>query len=250
MEQFLSILKYIHILAGTLALICGPAAMIVEKGSDKHRLFGKIFFYSMMIVAASAIIVASSPKHRNIFLIIIGVFSAYMPLSAYRILHLKFLNKNQKPKIADWDISLYMACFTALMLYYSVYQFFMGDITEAVVLLVFSVLAISMLRSDYLIFTRKMKGPNFWLFVHISRMIGANIAAYTAFLVVNNHNFLPPLVAWLLPTPIGIVFIIYFIRRYKEKLAGGKEVYEIADVRIFPKVEEPPLPPSEAGHTM
>ena len=250
MEQFINVLIIIHIVAGTLALICGPAAMIVEKGSDKHRLFGKIFFYSMMIVAASAIIVASSPKHRSVFLIVIGVFSAYMPLSAYRILHLKFLNKNQRPKIADWDISLYMACFTALMLYYSVHQFIKGYTTEAIVLLVFSVLAINMLRSDYTIFTRKMKDPNFWLYVHISRMIGANIAAYTAFLVVNNHNVLPPLVAWLLPTPIGIALIIYFIRSYKEKLKGGKEVYEIADVRIFPKVEEPPIPPSEAGHTM
>ena len=247
MEQFIDVLIYVHIIVGGIALICGPAAMIVDKGSDRHRLFGKIFFYSMMIVASSAIIIASSPKHRNIFLIVIGVFSAYMPLSAYRILHLKFLHKNQKPKIADWDISVYMACFAALMIYYSIHQFMKGIINEAIILWVFSGIAIMMLRNDYIIFTKKMQGPNFWLYVHIARMIGATIAAYTAFLVVNNH-WLPPLVAWLGPTVIGTVVIVYFVRKYKEKLEGGKEVHEIADVRIFPKIEEPSTPPADSGN--
>jgi hypothetical protein len=52
---------------------------------------------------------------------------------------------------------------------------------------------------------------------HISRMGGSYIATVTAFLVVNNHNVLPPLVAWIARV-IGGMIIGRVRRKYKQKM--------------------------------
>ena len=42
-----------HIAAGTVALLFGAVALGAKKGGKIHRLSGKIFFYSMILMAAS-----------------------------------------------------------------------------------------------------------------------------------------------------------------------------------------------------
>ncbi|MEO0581873.1 MAG: hypothetical protein AAF135_06610, partial [Bacteroidota bacterium] len=65
----------------------------------------------------------------------------------------------------------------------------------------------------------------FWLYQHISRMCGALIAAYTAFLVVNGEALgLPPLVAWLFPSVVGSLIPSYWIRKYKRQNKKGKSI--------------------------
>ena len=58
-----------------------------------------------------------------------------------------------------------------------------------------------------------------WVIVHILGMIGSYIDLWTAFYVDNAHlipglNQLPPLAFWVLPTVIGIPFIIVSISRF------------------------------------
>jgi len=43
-------------------------------------------------------------------------------------------------------------------------------------------------------------------------MTGAYIAAFTAFIVVNN-TFLPDLIAWSLPTIVGLYFIFRTVKK-------------------------------------
>jgi uncharacterized membrane protein YfcA len=47
-------------------------------------------------------------------------------------------------------------------------------------------------------------------------MTGAYIAAFTAFLVINN-TFLPPVLAWSLPGIIGGIFIGRTLRKIKSQ---------------------------------
>jgi hypothetical protein len=82
------------------------------------------------------------------------------------------------------------------------------------VLLVFGVISILMVLQDFKNYQGKIEIKNFWLLVHIQRMIGAYIAATTAFLVVNN-TVLPGVVAWLLPTVILVPLIFKWTRKYK-----------------------------------
>src|SRR5712692_69790 len=58
-----------------------------------------------------------------------------------------------------------------------------------------------------------------WVVTHIVGMIGSYIVLWTAFYVDNAHlipglNQLPPLTFWVLPTVIGITFIIVSISRF------------------------------------
>jgi hypothetical protein len=69
-----------------------------------------------------------------------------------------------------------------------------------------------MVRNDLKIYSGKIKFENYWLLIHIQRMIAGYIAALTAFLVVNN-TYLPSIVAWLLPTVIFTPLIFYWSKK-------------------------------------
>jgi hypothetical protein len=55
---------------------------------------------------------------------------------------------------------------------------------------------------------------NAWLVSHIGRMIGALIASITAFLVAGLN--IGTITVWILPTILGIPYIIYWSRKVKK----------------------------------
>ena len=99
-----------HIAAGSLSLVSGPLAIGFKHGGKWHRVAGKIFFFAMMLVAATAFFIGLA--HKNYFLFIVAVFSAYLVSSGYRILYLKKLGKSQKPGLVDWFITTTMFLFS------------------------------------------------------------------------------------------------------------------------------------------
>ena len=44
---------WIHVLAGTLALVVAPVALVTAKGGLTHRRWGKVYFWAMAVVAAT-----------------------------------------------------------------------------------------------------------------------------------------------------------------------------------------------------
>ena len=131
-----------------------------------------------------------------------------MTTTGQRFLFLKRLAYGQKAKKIDWMLSLTMILFALFFIAYGFYLL-TNDINFGIILLVFGIISILMARKDINTYRGTIKVKNYWLLIHIQRMIGAYIAALTAFLVVNN-NYLPPLVAWLLPTVILTPLIFYW----------------------------------------
>ncbi|GHA63504.1 DUF2306 domain-containing protein [Pontibacter akesuensis] len=224
METLFTVLLILHIAAGTISLIAGPVSMVNRKGGKQHRLTGKIFFYAMMLVSGTAVTMAALPNHHSPFLLIIGVFSAYLVISGYRVLNLKGLAKGRKPPLQDWGISLVMAAFAA----YFVFAGFTGGSfdSSSIISIVFGSIALLLVAKDVRKYTKAPTDKNFWLYDHITRMIAGNIAAFTAFLVVNN-TILPPVVAWLGPTVTGTAVISFFITKYKLKARKEKATGEV-----------------------
>lgn len=216
MEQLFKIILVIHIIAGSVGLFTGTINIIRKKGDKPHRLVGKYFFYSMIINAVAGFVM--SILHNNLFLLIIAVFSFYMTATGQRFLSLKRLNYGQKAKRIDWMLSFIMILFALFFIAYGFYLL-TNDINFGIILLVFGIISILMARMDINIYNGKIKVKNYWLLIHIQRMIGAYIAAFTAFLVVNN-NYLPPLVAWLLPTVILTPLIFYWSRKKAVKIVA------------------------------
>ena len=211
MEFFFTLLLVIHIAAGTIGLFTGTMNIIRKKGDKLHKSVGRFFYFGMLINGFSGFIM--SLIHINYFLLIIAVFSIYMVSTGQRSLSLKQLNKGQKPQVIDWILSIVMSFFGTGFIFFGGYLVF-TKVYFGTVMLVFGLISILMVLQDLKNYQGKIEIKNFWLLVHIQRMIGAYIAATTAFLVVNN-SILPGIVAWLLPTVILVPLIFKWTRKHK-----------------------------------
>ncbi len=217
----------LHILAGSIALLSGPLAIAFKHGGELHRIAGKIFFFAMQTVAVSAIIVGLA--HKNYFLFIVAIFSAYLVSTGYRILYLKKLDKGQKPQTIDWIISGTMLFFSFVFIGWGAFLAFKAN-SFSLVFFTFGGISFWLVQSDRKLYAAKNLEKNYWLFTHIVKMIAALIAAFTAFLVVN-IQFQPGFILWVAPSILGGFVIRYFTSRYRKKISKGSQVEQLVEVR-------------------
>ncbi|WP_395042821.1 hypothetical protein [Flavobacterium sp.] len=211
MELLFKILLFVHVFAGAIGLVTGTLNIIRKKGDKKHKLIGKFFFFSMIINGVFGMIMTII--HPNLFLFIIGIFTVYMVATGQRYLSLKGVSKGQKVLKIDWFLSFTMLFFGIGFIIYSILLFLKSN-TFGFVLLTFGLISVLMVLSDFKNYKGKSKDKNVWLLVHIQRMTGAFIAATTAFLVVNN-TYLPPVIAWLLPSVLIVPLIFIWSKKHK-----------------------------------
>ena len=214
MEQLFTPLLILHILGGSAGLITGTIAASVKKGSKPHLLSGKIFFWGMFIASFSALILSWIPGHESIFLFAVGGFTLYMILSGYRIVLLKRIAK-QRDQIfsaTDYLITIFGFLFAIFLLIQSIKGLVHGN-TFSIVPGVFGLICMSYVLLDIRLLTGNTTVKQSWMYNHIVRMMGAMIASYTAFLVVNVQIDMQ-WILWLLPSVIGSIFITLFLRKY------------------------------------
>ncbi|MEO8853931.1 MAG: hypothetical protein ABI359_09135 [Ginsengibacter sp.] len=215
MEITFRIFLVIHIISGTTGLLAGTINILRKKGDKTHKLAGKFFLYSMLAVGFSAFVL--SVLHPNYFLFIVGVFTIYMAASGDRYLRLKNISISQRPGIIDWALTSFMAVFGMAFIGFGIYNLVKGN-NFGIVLIVFGLVGLKFVKTDIKNFRGKSNVINFWLLAHLQRMIGAYIAALTAFLVVNGdalQDFLPTYVIWLLPTVLVVPFIFKWTNKFK-----------------------------------
>lgn len=216
MDQLFTSLLILHIAGGSTGLLTGTIAAIVQKGSKPHLLSGKIFFWSMFVASVSALILSWLPGHESLFLFAVGGFTLYMILSGYRIVLLKRLAKTQKAGfyLTDYLITIFGFSFTIFLLLMAVKGLVHGN-TFSIVPGVFGLICLSYVALDIKLLTGKTSVKQLWMYNHIVRMMGAMIASYTAFLVVNVHIDMQ-WILWLLPSLIGSIFISKFLKKYTQ----------------------------------
>lgn len=214
MEQLFTPLLILHILGGSAGLIAGTIAASVKKGAKPHLLSGKIFFWGMFIASFSALILSWIPGHESLFLFAVGGFTLYMILSGYRIVVLKRKSKQQEQSFSsiDYLITLFGFSFAVFLLIQSVKGLLHGN-TFSIVPGVFGLICMSYVLLDIRLLTGNSTVKQSWMYNHIVRMMGAMIASYTAFLVVNVQIDMQ-WILWLLPSVIGSIFITIFLRKY------------------------------------
>ena len=71
----------LHVAAGAVALLAGPAALAVRKGSPLHAKTGTLFFGSMLVMAGSGSIIAFAMPERGTATI--GIFSCYLVATSW-----------------------------------------------------------------------------------------------------------------------------------------------------------------------
>ena len=214
MPALFSCLLALHIAGGTAGLISGTLAASVKKGSKLHKVSGLVFFWGMFIASMAAFVLSNLPGHKNIFLFAVGGFTLFMISSGYRIIYLKrAVKQTEKPfKPIDYGILFFGFSFGFALIYMGINAIAAGN-NFGVVPVVFGLICINFARQDYSMLFGKKAVKSIWMRSHIVRMMGAMIASYTAFLVVN-VEFQPNWVLWLTPTVAGSILIAYFIRKY------------------------------------
>lgn len=201
-----NLLLIIHIICGGASLLLGLFILISRKGDKRHKLIGRIYFYSML--TASFLALPMSYLHPSYFLFIIGIFTSYMLLTGKRYLKKKSI-KDVKP--IDWLLTITMLIFGIGFIGLGVSNLIQSNFF-GIVLVVFGGISMLFVYQDYLNYKGRASVKNFWLTTHIQRMTGSYIASATAFLVVNN-TVLPGVIAWLLPTILVVPLIIIWSRR-------------------------------------
>ncbi|WP_048331065.1 hypothetical protein [Bizionia psychrotolerans] len=218
MEDIITTAIYIHAFFGGIGLITGIGSTLVKKGSKIHKRFGKLFSIGMITSSLISIPISWMPNHENLFLFVIGVFTIYLVLAGNRAL--TFKSKTQ----ADWidkTISGVMLIFSIFMIGFGIYLIVLGN-TMSILFLFFGVFGGLLPIKDFKFYKNSQNPKNGWLIAHVVKMNGALIASVTAFIIAGIG--IQSLIAWILPTLIGTVYIIYWKRKMKIKVVKEEVV--------------------------
>lgn len=212
--QLFQLLLVLHIAGGSLGLLAGTIAASVLKGRKWHLLAGRFFFYGMFVASTSSLIITNMPGHENIFLFAVAGFTLYMASSGYRMIILKRKDNSGNVGFSwvDYAVLIFGLTFGLFLCLLAIKGVLKGNLF-ALVPSIFGLLCLWFSAADLALISGKKLIKQTWLYNHIIRMIGALIAAYTAFLVVNVH-LKKAWILWLAPTLIGTFVIIFFIRKF------------------------------------
>ena len=188
----MQILLPIHILAGTIALLCAALALTSEKGKKLHVLSGRTYFWCMVAIFLTAI--PMSIITSNIFLFLIAIFSFYLAFAGMRFAR----NRKGVATTLDWTaVGLMILSGLGMWILSAIYL--SNNNSQYIVLLVFGFLAIALGYADFRSYKNKTATGKKRLSRHLTNMMGGTIAVITAVLVVN-VDLEPAWVWWVLPT--------------------------------------------------
>ena len=198
----LEFLLPIHILVGTIALLCAALAVSSEKGKKIHVLSGKTYFWCMVAIFSTAI--PMSIINNNIFLFLIAIFSFYLAFAGMRFAR----NRKGIATTLDW-IAVSLMILSGLGMWILAAIYFTNDNSQYIVLLVFGFLAVFLGYGDYKSYKDKTATGKERIAKHLTNMMGGTIAVITAVLVVNPPSN-PEWVWWVLPTALIVPVIFWW----------------------------------------
>ncbi len=215
MHAFLTV----HIAAGSGAFVLAPLALVTAKGGKAHRLWGKIYFWCMTVVAATALVMAIYLP--VLFLALVAIFSFYATFAAYRVLGQKDAWKGASVvRGLDWlaAILCFAASLTLVLLGAARPEFVQNLRIPAIV---FGAVGMRISGRSIWRFTHPPAEKMFWWYVHLQGMIGSYIAAWTAFSLVTIGPLLHGVWwLWIVPISVGIPAIVATTAYYQRKFAS------------------------------
>jgi hypothetical protein len=202
-----------HIVAGNVALFAAVGAMLSRKGGPIHLWSGRAFSIGMGVIFLTAL--PMSLMRPNVFLLLVALFNGYLAWSGW----IRARNRGGEPITAEWLGASAMAGTAVVMLAGGVFMLVSGNLM-GIVLVVFAGigggLAVADLRGMR---SRRYRGAG-RIASHLTRMLGATIGAFTAFLVVN-VRVEPAFVVWIAPSLLLTPVVVYWGRRVRGPAAAG-----------------------------
>lgn len=171
----------------------------------RHVICGQGFFWGMVGVFVTAL--PLSVMRESLFLLLVSIFSIYLAWSGYRYA------KRRTGPIAMKDYLAAGAMIVAAvgMIVTGGMMVFGGD-SNGITLLVFGGLGFWLVAADVQVFRSGEYTGKDRIANHLGMMLGATIAAVTAF-VVTNFRIDPMFVLWIAPTVVIFPLIFYWRNR-------------------------------------
>ncbi|MBZ9612644.1 hypothetical protein [Rheinheimera maricola] len=242
MSEIHSILLYLHIALGAIALLLYWLPVVVRKGSKLHVNAGNVFYYLMLIVSGSGMVMSLMGLYDPV-----GIYTAgkqmtteqiermlvwRVPFSQFLLL-LSLLTwvtvrhaigvlqaKSDRAMLRRWN---YQA--PVLLLFpTALYVAWQGIIVGMPLLIIFAAVSLTTATTISLYVYKSDVKPRAWIIEHFSAMIGSGIAVYTAFFAAGGRRMLSQwlpgewqLVSWLAAPVIGLTALILLTGCYKRK---------------------------------
>lgn len=217
----------LHIAAGTVALLSMWVPMFARKGARLHRTAGTIFVAAMATVSASALVLAGArflfdprpaARRAGLFLLFVGILTGSSVSTGVRVLRAKH---RTGPHLNPWDVGI-----SGLLTVASVWAGIYGLTTGRVLFTGFAVIGLLTGGAQLTYWLRRPAHPMHWWFEHMSSMLGASIAATTAFVVVNAERWgmeTFSAIVWLAPTIVGAPVIAIWTTYYRRKFSIARK---------------------------
>ena len=214
---------YLHIAGGSAALLSMFIPLATRKGGKTHRRSGWVFVGGMTVVSITALALSAAryffdprpeAKAFALFLFYIAILTGNAVSAGVRVLRTK---GRTGVHTHPWDIGM-----TSLLTLTSIAMAVYGIATSNILFAAFSVIGLVSGIQGLHYWLRKPVGRMHWWFRHMSAMLGACIAATTAFLVVNAPQAglsRASLIVWLTPSVVGTIATAIWTRYYKRRFA-------------------------------
>jgi uncharacterized membrane protein len=213
-EPIFTLFLILHIAGGSIGLLTGMLVLSFAKGKKLHKALGMLFVMGMMTAGFSSLILAI--MHPNPFLFMIGVFTLYMTGTGVRFIKSKL--SNPTPATFDRVLQIGMGISGVILIGWGAKLLFSGSMF-GVVLITFGGIGMTMLVFDLMKMGKPEPDKLAYIRIHLQRLLGAFIASFTAFLVVNLEympDLIPGWIYWILPTVIITPLISYWSRKYQK----------------------------------
>ncbi|MEM8970455.1 MAG: hypothetical protein AAGD43_00120 [Pseudomonadota bacterium] len=232
------ILIIAHIATGTVGLISLWGPVVTRKGNWLHKLWGRIFVYSMLTTGTFAVGMSlcslAAPLETHAFSndapLIRGLFGwmmLYLGVLTIALAWHSFVTvRNKRNHQANKTVANY--ALQSLMGLTALYCALRGIQLHQSIMVGVAIpgLAAAILNINFL--SQREPIPDEWLVQHFRAGIGAGISVYTAFLAFGAVNWFPALafnsVLWTIPTVFGVAYMIYHQWRvFKQRHRGGRD---------------------------
>jgi len=223
----LKTLLYLHIIGGSAALLSMFIPMVAPKGGTTHRRAGWVFVSGMTLVSITALALSAAryfldprpqAKAFALFLFFVAVLTGNAVSVGVRVLRTK---KRSGPHTHPWDVGL-----ASILTLASMAMAAYGVITSQPLFAAFSVLGFVTGIQGLYYWLRRPTDRMHWWFRHMSAMLGACIAATTAFLVVNAPAAgfsRTSIIVWLAPTVVGTPATAIWTAYYRRRFASAAD---------------------------
>ena len=220
MEILGSVLLSLHVAAGSLTLITGPAAIFYNfKNPRRHRRVGKVFFYAMLVVCATSVVGYFKRPDEVFFQFLLGIAAIVLVNIIRGVRAIRLMQGGAVTRL-DFAFVALMGGAGLWMLGKSLGYAIAG--TSMVFAILFGIFGFAAVL-DTGTTLRRFSYPQQmhrldWYGMHVGSMLGAFTAATTAF-TVNVASFLPWYFQWFGPVLLMLPLQIYFGRKIKDEKA-------------------------------